>query len=268
MRLRGLLLSLLLAIGGLVALIAFLPRTPVAQSQTPESYSYFEGLSQSDLADVQLKLTFVGISEKPTWSAGIVATGKTFGLSQFTPFQHAGLGYAGDGFEVITCEATTAELAALITDAGTVPDVANGVNDPHPNLSFSLVHHGQSGDSGFEAVLSAASATALLNAAIHPGLDGDCQRVFRQFSATIHEGPGIISGDANCSGTIDVMDPLSILQYSSEAKLPNSCLVVGGVPNCDGDPGPADAIIDLRVLAALKVTVPIDCPLPGEHAEH
>ncbi len=84
-------------------------------------------------------------------------------------------------------------LASLITDTGTVPDVANGVNDPHPNLSFSLVHHLQSGDSGFEAVLNAASATALLNAVIHPGLDSACQRVFTQFSETASDGPGIIS---------------------------------------------------------------------------
>ncbi len=64
------------------------------------------------------------------------------------------------------------------------------------------------------------------------------------------------------------MDPLNILQFASEARLPNSCLVVGGVPNCDGAPGPDDAIIDLRVLAGLHVTVPDGCPNPGEHAQH
>jgi hypothetical protein len=64
------------------------------------------------------------------------------------------------------------------------------------------------------------------------------------------------------------MDPLNILQFASEAKLPNSCLVVGGDPNCDGEPGPDDAVIDLRVLAGLHVIVPDGCPAPGEHAEH
>jgi hypothetical protein len=220
------------------------------------------------LQNVQAKLTYVGLTEKPVWSVGVTAPSQTFNLNQFAPFQRAASDYPGDEFELITCQATTAELASLITAAGTVPDVANGVNDPHPNLSFSLVHHAQPGDSGFEAVLNAASATALLNAAIHPGLDSDCQRVFRQFSETADDGPGILSGDANCSGAIDIMDPLNILQFSSEARLPNSCLVVGGVPNCDGDPGPADAIVDLRVLAGLKVTVPDGCPAPGEDARH
>jgi CheY-like chemotaxis protein len=40
------------------------------------------------------------------------------------------------------------------------------------------------------------------------------------------------------------------------------------IPGCDGDSGPDDAVIDLRVLAGLRVTVPIGCPAPGEHAEH
>lgn len=252
----------------LVAVGAYLLLAQNAHSETPVSYSYFQGLSQTELQDVQAKLTYMDLTEKPVWSVGVTAPDQTFNLSQFAPFQRAVSDYAGDGFEIITCQATTDELASLITAAGTVPDVANGVNDPDPNLSFSLVHHAQPGDSGFEAVLNAASATALLNAAIHPGLDSDCQRVFRQFSETAGDGPGIISGDANCSGAIDIMDPLNILQFASEARLPNSCLVVGGVPNCDGEPGPEDAIIDLRVLAGLGVTVPEGCPAPGEHAQH
>jgi hypothetical protein len=253
----------------LVAVGTYLLLAQSAHSQTPVPYSYFQGLSQSDQADVQLKLTFVGISEKPTWSAGIVATDKTFDLPRFTPFQHAGLGYAGDGFEVITCQVSDTDMASIITAAGTVADVANGVNDSAHSLAFSLVHHQQSGDNGFEAVLNATSGGQLLTALIGGLPNGsDCGRVLRQFSATVQEGPGIDSGDANCSGAIDIMDPLNILQYASEARLPNTCLVVGGVPNCDGDPGPEDAIIDLRVLAGLGVTVPPGCPAPGEQAQH
>ncbi len=118
-------------------------------------------------------------------------------------------------------------------------------------------------------MLNSTSGGQLLTAIIGGLPNGsDCGRVLRQFSATTQEGPGIISGDANFSGAIDVMNPLNILQFASGARLPNSCLVVGGVPNCDGDPGPEDAIIDLRVLAGLHVIVPEGCPAPGQHAQH
>jgi hypothetical protein len=213
------------------------------------------------LQNVQAKLTYVGLTEKPVWSVGVTAPSQTFNLNQFAPFQRAASDYPGDEFELITCQATTAELASLITAAGTVTDVAAGVNDHHPNLSFSLVHHAQPGDSGFEAVLSAASATALLKAAI-PSLDAgsDCQRVLRQFSETTGDGPGISQGDANCSGTITPLDALIALKFGAGLLLPNSCIVVGGDTNCDGEADAVDAIADLRFFAGLATLPP--CPNP------
>ena len=76
----------------------------------------------------------------------------------------------------------------------------------------------------------------------------------------------LLFGDANCNGSINPVDSLTVLRY--DAGLPVTplsavCILHTADINCDGEANPVDSLGILRFDAGLPVSQPNDCPLPG-----
>jgi hypothetical protein len=264
---KALWLTAIIGLLGAAAFAAYVLLTPgsdVVHSQATSPYSYFQGLSPAQLQTLQVKLSYVGPSNKPAWTAGLGLTD----ISKFVPFEKADLIYGGDEFVVETCQASTDELSALISGAGEMPDVAGAAYALLPFLSFMLVQSDQSGDNGFEAVLDEAASGDLLNKVIQ-ALDTSnaaCYRLILTFSSQLGVGPIEAVGDVNCDGRVDSTDALTVLRYRAALKLIDSCINIAGDVDCDTDIGSVDALDILRFTALLGYTKPADCTAIGQPA--
>jgi hypothetical protein len=123
------------------------------------SFSAFQSLPVSALTTLQVKLTFVGVSDATLASMGVTAFGNTFNLSQFSPCQLLQGAYSGD-MSLNLAFATTAELQTLIANVATLPAVTAGGVATVPYVSFSL-SLAQPSNIAFEAVLDQPTAATL-----------------------------------------------------------------------------------------------------------
>jgi hypothetical protein len=77
-----------------------------------------------------------------------------------------------------------------------------------------------------------------------------------------------LAGDANCDGSINPVDSLTVLRY--DAGLPvlpaEECILLTADINCDGEVNPVDSLGILRFDAGLPVSQPEGCPLLGAGA--
>ncbi len=264
---KALWLAAIISLLGAAVFAAYALLTPgsdVVHSQATSPYSHFQGLSPAQLQTLQVKLSYVGPSNKPAWTAGLNLTG----ISKFVPFEKGDLTYGGDGFVLQTCPASTDELSRLLTSAGQIADVAGAAYAPLPFLSFMLVQSDGSGDNGFEAVVDEAASGALLNKAIQ-ALDTSnsaCYRLILTFSSQLGVGPIEAVGDVNCDGRVDSIDALTVLRYRAALKLIDSCINVAGDVDCDHAIGSVDALDILRFTALLGYTKPPDCTAIGQPA--
>ncbi len=246
------------------AYLLLTPGSDVVHSQATSPYSHFQGLSPAQLQTLQVKLSYVGPSNKPAWTAGLGLTD----ISKFVPFEKADLIYGGDEFDLQSCPASTDELSRLLTSAGQMADVAGAAYAPLPFLSFMLVQSDGTGDNGFEAVLDEAASGDLLNRAIQ-ALDttnAACYRLLLTFSSQLGAGPIEAVGDVNCDGSVDSIDALTVLRYRADLKPIDSCINVAGDVDCDDAIGSVDALDILRSTALLDYTKPADCTAIGQPA--
>lgn len=75
-------------------------------------------------------------------------------------------------------------------------------------------------------------------------------------------------GDANCDGSINPVDSLTVLRYDAGLSVtpPEDCILATADINCDGEVNPIDSLGILRYDAGLPVSQPNDCPLLGPAA--
>ncbi|HET9477213.1 MAG TPA: choice-of-anchor Q domain-containing protein [Dehalococcoidia bacterium] len=74
--------------------------------------------------------------------------------------------------------------------------------------------------------------------------------------------PPPLSGDADCSATVEAVDSLSVLRHVARLPPRAACLNLGEV-NCDTAIDAVDALLILRYVAALPVSLPPGCPPIG-----
>jgi hypothetical protein len=152
-----------LSLAGAAVLLASLAPSLVATNAAALScapFSTFQSLSSSSLATLQVKLTYVGVSNAAFPSIAITAFGNTFDLTQFSPCQQIVGGYFNDLSLNVTF-ASPAELQTLINNVGTLSAVTAGGVVANPYLSFSLSIT-QPSNLAFEAVIDQPTATALM----------------------------------------------------------------------------------------------------------
>ncbi|HEY5625070.1 MAG TPA: dockerin type I domain-containing protein, partial [Dehalococcoidia bacterium] len=75
----------------------------------------------------------------------------------------------------------------------------------------------------------------------------------------------VSAGDANCDGSINPVDSLTVLRYDAGLPVtpPEDCILLTADINCDGEVNPIDSLGILRFDAGLPVSQPDGCPLPG-----
>lgn len=102
--------------------------------------AYFSGLPTKALLATQIKLTYVGVQEKPTPSVGILVSGNTFDISRFRPFRRESINYGND--QVASpelCVLTAAEYPAVYR---VILDKSHNAlkTSVRPFLSITLIH--------------------------------------------------------------------------------------------------------------------------------
>src|SRR5207245_924402 len=132
-----------------------------AQAQNFSPYSDFQSMSLSQLATLQVKLTFVGPQREVIPTVVFTSSSNTLDLSLFVHFHRGNISYTNDGFQVNSFSATTLELQSVINNVATLPAVTAGGVDSVRYLSYSMVNTA-GGTKGFEAVLNLSNASALL----------------------------------------------------------------------------------------------------------
>lgn len=166
-------------------------------------YSVFQAMSQQQLATLQVKLTYVGPQTKKIYSVAFTSPSNTVNLALFVPFQRPGISYNNDNSTVLTFVATTADLSALISNVGTLPNVTAGGTATNPFISFTLLNT-VAGTQVFEAVLNNADAAALFAQV----------RLALQDNAT---GLKVISEQACPTSLIDPTRPIDVSSSTSVA---------------------------------------------------
>jgi hypothetical protein len=70
------------------------------------------------------------------------------------------------------------------------------------------------------------------------------------------------SGDADCNGTVNSVDPLKDLRHVASLPPDPDCINAGNV-DCDFDIDSVDSLFILRYVAQLPVNLPQNCPEIG-----
>jgi hypothetical protein len=132
----------------------------MASGQTFSPYSVFQSMSLSDLATLQVKLTYVGPQNEALPTVAATAPGNPVNLALFVPFHRPGISYANDALPVLSFTASPNQLQTMITNVGQLANVTAGTVSANPYLSFALLNTA-GGTHAFEAVLGTTDAAAL-----------------------------------------------------------------------------------------------------------
>jgi len=153
----------IIAIIPLASMVMGLLFSNVVQAQSFSPYSDFQAMTLQQLETLQIKLTYVGVSNAPPQSLAFTPSSNTLDLSLFVPFRRPNINYNNDDFiEVVTFSADPSELQTVINNVGTLPNVVAGGVAASEVLSFAMFNS-QPGDKAFEAILDQNDATDLFD---------------------------------------------------------------------------------------------------------
>jgi hypothetical protein len=130
------------------------PAGLAAQNCSP--YSGFQSLTDAQLATLQVKLTYVGVSNGLVSSLVFNAPGDTLDLTLFDLCAQEGFSDPSPS----TLAIGIAELRAILNNVGTLPNVTGGGVAPDPFVAFSLANS-QPTKKTFEAILNSTTAADL-----------------------------------------------------------------------------------------------------------
>jgi hypothetical protein len=148
----------LLALAVVVACVLF-PTAGHGQAFSP--YSDFLAMTPSQLATLQVKLTWLGFQTQRVPTVALTAVGNGPNPSLFAPFERPGFDYSNDDSQIDSLTATVAALDAMLDSVATVPGVTDGGVDAGGYLSFALLNTA-GGTKAFESILDTTNAIALL----------------------------------------------------------------------------------------------------------
>jgi len=149
---RGIVLLAVLTLTG--------PSTSTAQTLSP--FSEFQGLSSSELATVQGKLTYVGSGSVRPYTLIFAANGHTPDVGVFRPFYRPQFIYDRDEASPRSFNASTAELQAIIEGVGSIGSVTDGDVDANGGIAFALSVVKNSTVKVFESVMDTMSTRMVL----------------------------------------------------------------------------------------------------------
>lgn len=175
-----------------VALLAGLALflTANVNSQTFSPYSDFQNMTTTQLATLQVKLTFVGLQEELIQTLAFTSPTNTVNLTKFVPFRRPGFPYTPDTRSPQTFSATVPQLQAVLQQAGLLPNITAGGVAASPYVSFALYNNVNSTDKGFETIANSADTGSLLTA-LRTALAGNAAgvRAVNEFGCRISVQP-------------------------------------------------------------------------------
>lgn len=133
----------------------------LAQSFSP--YADFQAMSLTDLATLQVKITYAGKQRHSHRSLIITATGHQPNMALFSQYLRPGVNYFNDVWPPLTFTATAGELKALVDGVGLLPSVTDGDVDPGGYVSFALSNTAGGTAKVFEAVLNEATGALVFD---------------------------------------------------------------------------------------------------------
>jgi len=112
-------------------------------------------MTPSDLATLQVKLSYVGPQLASVTTVIITSTSSTPDMALFVPYRRIGWEYVNDeSADVIALPVPIIALDGLIARVGTLPEVTSGEAESLGTLSFMMVNlNSPIGPCGFEAIL-------------------------------------------------------------------------------------------------------------------
>lgn len=131
----------------------------LAQSFSP--YSEFQAMTLTDLATLQVKLTYTGKQRHSRPSLVFTANGNVPSHALMGPYLRSGVNYLNDAWAPLTFTATVQELKAMIDGVGLLPSVTDGDVDPGAHVSFTLLNTSGGTTRCFEAVVNTATGALL-----------------------------------------------------------------------------------------------------------
>lgn len=144
-----------LAVLSVAALVQFASPPHVA-AQNCSPYSNFQSMTDPQLATLQAKLVYVGVSNGLMSSLVFTAQGHTPDLTLFDLCNQEGFSDSAP----TTFSAGVAELRAVLNNVGTLPAVTAGGVAADPFLAFSLANS-QPAKAAFEVILDSSAAADL-----------------------------------------------------------------------------------------------------------
>ena len=160
----------------LFSLVAALCFAASAPAQTFSPYSDFQAMTLSDLATLQVKLTYMGNQTTAVGTLLFGAAGNTLNAGLFVPFHRSGQPYFNDDVGQYKFTASVTELKAMIDSVATLADVTDGDADPNGTVSFSLLNTVGGTTKVFEAIVNKTTGRPLF---------GEMLTVFRNNSAVV-----------------------------------------------------------------------------------
>lgn len=136
--------------------------TPTPTSLPVSDFEEFESMDLSEFMTLQMKLTYVGEQSKVVPTVAITADSHDLDMDCFKPFRKTGVDYGNDEVAtVVALSVTTEELQGIIGALGVMPAVKEGAREGQ-FLSFMMCNKVDGQTKGFEAIVDASDAEALL----------------------------------------------------------------------------------------------------------
>ena len=129
------------------------PSSTVTSLASP-TFKPFTKMNLEELKTLQVKLTYLGIQNKPFKTIVFTSQWNKLDMKKFVPYRRQGFGYMNDDFAMQSFIATPEELQSLILSVSSFAPVAGGQIAKNPFLSIMFFNSTAQGDQIHEAVLS------------------------------------------------------------------------------------------------------------------
>jgi hypothetical protein len=130
----------------------------------PTGLAPFVGLSDTQLASLQVRITYLGAKATPFPSLVLTAAGAPVDTMGFRSFQRAGFAYGKHQSALIHLPVALPELRDLLQSVAALPDVSDGTVDSIGWFSFALLDTADGTRRTFESILNETSALELFDA--------------------------------------------------------------------------------------------------------
>lgn len=128
--------------------------TGPVEAQPFVPFAEFDAMSMAELANLQVKFTYIGARKRGFPSIAFTTPGRTLDMSLFTAYERPGMIYDDDEDVEAEFSASAIEMRAILDGVATLPAITAGDVEDGAVLSFALVNTINGMVKGFESVVA------------------------------------------------------------------------------------------------------------------